>query len=142
MKTLMNPTSLFDSLFYENSPAFFVRPLHGDPLPNTNQIKLDVTETERQFTIHAEIPGVNKNDIHVDIDGNRVTVRAEIKQQDQETQSGKVLRSERFYGAMARSLQLPLEVDAETARASYEKGILTLALPKKSASNARRLTVD
>ena len=92
--------------------------------------------------VHAEVPGVSKDDIHVAIDGNVVTLRAEVKQADSQTSDEKVLRSERYYGAVARSFQLASDIDQANARAKYENGVLRLTLPKKSASGAQRLAIE
>ena len=82
------------------------------------QIKVDVKEVEGGYTVNAEIPGVNKDDIHVGIDGNVITLRAEVKQEDKKTEGEKVLRSERYYGAVSRSFQLPAEIDPSADRKS------------------------
>lgn len=132
--------SLFDEFFRDVSPGFFVKPLHGDPLPA--RIAVDVSENDTGYTVNAEIPGVKKDDIHIDIDGNVVTLRAEVKQEDKKTEGEKVLRSERYYGAVSRSFQLPMEIDASAAKAKYDNGVLAVTLPKKMASTAKRLTVE
>ena len=132
--------SLFDELFRDVSPGYFVRPLHGDPLPE--RIKVDVKENGNAYTVQAEIPGVKKEDIHVDVEGSVVTVRAEIRQQDEEVKDNQVLHTERYYGEVARSLQLPAEVDQQAAVAKYDNGVLTLTLPKKLQKSAQRLTIN
>jgi HSP20 family protein len=101
-------------------PGFFVKPLHGDPLPSPAQIRIDVKEAPDAYTVQAEIPGVSKEDIHVVIDGPVVTLRAEVKQQDSRTQDEKVLRTERYYGSVARSFQLASDIDNEKSKAKYE----------------------
>jgi HSP20 family protein len=86
---------------------------------------------------------VPKEDIQVAVDGNVVTLRAEIKQQDSKAQDEKVLRSERYFGAVSRSFQLAMDVDQAQAKAKYDNGVLTLTLPKKLAtSGAQRLTIE
>jgi len=132
--------SLFDELFRDVSPGYFVRPLHGDALPE--RIKVDVKENGNAYTVQAEIPGVKKEDIHVDVEGSVVTVRAEIRQQDEEVKDNQVLHTERYYGEVARSLQLPAEVDQQAAVAKYDNGVLTLTLPKKLQKSAQRLTIN
>ena len=92
--------------------------------------------------MHAEIPGVNKEDIQVSIEGNVVTLHTEIKQQDKQTEGEKVLRSERYYGAVSRSFQLPADIDEAAAKARYENGVLLLTLPKKISSAPQRLVVE
>lgn len=140
MNQLITRSGLFDDLFRDVAPGFFVRPLHGDPLPA--QIKVEVRETPQAYVLHAEMPGVDKNDIHVQVDGNVVTLRAEVKQHDSQTEGEKVLRSERYYGSVARSFQMPQDIDNTTSRAKYDNGVLVLALPKKVAVAGQRLTVE
>ncbi|MCF8161345.1 MAG: Hsp20/alpha crystallin family protein, partial [Polaromonas sp.] len=84
-----------------------------------------------------------KEDIQVAGDGNVVSLRAEVKQQDSTSQDEKVLRSERYYGAVSRSFQLASDIDQAQAKARYDNGVLTLTLPKKQAmSGAQRLTIE
>ena len=139
MNRLVTRNSLFDDFFRE-VPGFFVRPLHGDPLPET--IRLDVKEAGNSFVVSAEVPGVSKENIHVDIDGNEVSIRAEVKQEDAQTEDERVLRSERFFGAVARSISLPAEIDESASKARYEHGVLTLTLPKKIRTGQARITIE
>jgi HSP20 family protein len=84
MSSLMTRGGLFDDFFKDIAPGFYVRPLHGDPLPSPAQIKVDVKETDKGYTVEAEVPGVSKDEIHVSLDGNVVTLRAEVKQEDRQ----------------------------------------------------------
>lgn len=142
MNALIGRGGLLDEFFKDVNPGFYIRPLHGDPLPSPSQIKVDVKENEAAYTVHAEVPGVAKEDIQVAIDGNVVSLRAEVTQKDEQTKDDKLLRSERFYGAVERSFQLPQEIDAAQARARYDNGVLTLTLPKKQGAQTRRLTIE
>ncbi len=142
MNSLMTRGSLFDDFFRDVAPGFYVKPLHGDGLPAPSQIKVDVKESDKAYTVQAEVPGVSKEDIHVAIEGNVVTLRAEIKQQDSQTKDEKVLRTERYYGAVARSFQLPQDIDQASAKARYDSGVLTLTLPKKQAGGSQRLAIE
>ena len=142
MNHLLARTSLFDDFFKDVAPGFYVRPLHGDSLPSPSQIKIDVKETPAAYTVAAEVPGVSKEDIHVTVEGSVVTLRAEIKQQDSHNQDEKLLRTERYYGAVARSFQLATDIDNEKSKARYENGVLTLTLPKKLALAGQRLSID
>ena len=142
MTSLMTRGSLFDELFKDVAPGFFIKPLHGEPLPAASQIRIDVTENDKEFAVHAEIPGVNKEDIQVSVEGSVVTLQAEIKQQDRQTEGEKVLRTERYYGAVARSFQLPADIDETAAKAKYENGVLLLTLPKKISSVPQKLLVE
>lgn len=142
MSSLMTRGSLFDDFFRDVTPGFYVRPLHGDPLPQPGQIRIDVKENGNHYTVQAEIPGVRKEDIHVTIEGSTVMVRADVKQEDQQTREDKVLRSERYFGSVARGIQLPQEVDQSQAKAKYDNGVLTLTLPKKQGNGSQKLRID
>jgi len=140
MNGLMTRGSLFDDFFKDVAPGFYVKPLHGDPLPA--QIKVDVKETPDAYLVQAEVPGVPKDDIQVTVEGNVVTLRAEVKQQDAQHRDEKLLRSERYFGAVSRSFQLPVDIDQANAKARYEHGVLSLTLPKKGVSGGQRLTIE
>ena len=105
-------------------------------------IKMDVTEDDKSYTVHAEIPGVSKDDIHVTIEGNQVTLGAEVKREKDVKDGERVLRSERYYGSVFRSFTLPVEVDEATSQAKYDKGVLELKLAKKPALAGKRLNVQ
>ena len=142
MANQVSRSNLFDDFFKEFAPGFFIKPLHGDPLPSAARIRVDVKESDAGYVVQAEVPGVSKDEIQVSIDGGVVTLRAEIKQQDSQSSGEKVLRSERYYGAVARSFQLPAEIDQAQAKAKYDNGVLTLTLPKKLPSAAQRLAIE
>jgi HSP20 family protein len=140
MNSLIARSGLFDDFFKDVAPGFYVKPLHGDPLPA--QIKVDVKETPTAYTVLAEVPGVPKEDIQVTVEGNVVTLRAEIKQEDRQIDGEKLLRSERYYGAVSRSFQMPVDIDDAAAKAKCENGVLQLTLPKKVAVAGQRLTIE
>ena len=136
MNGLITRGGLFDDFFKDVAPGFYVKPMHGDPLPA--QIKVDVKETPAAYTVEAEIPGVSREDIHVTIEGPVVTLRAEVRQMDGQSDGERVLRSERFFGSVARSFQLPQDLDEASAKAKYDNGVLRLTLPKKAAVAGQR----
>ena len=142
MNALIGRGGLFDEFFKDVNPGFYVRPLHGDPLPNPGQMKVDVKENEGGFLVSDEVPGVPKEEIHVSVDGNVVTLRAEVKQQDSQSKDEKSLRTERYYGAVSRSFQLPQDFDQGSSKAKYDNGVLTLTLPKKTGGSAQRLAIE
>lgn len=123
--------------------GFFVKPMD---LPNTpspiQQIRMDVTEQEGAYVVHAEIPGVNKEDIQVEIEGNQVSISSEVRQTKDVKDGERVLRSERYYGQVSRSFQLANEIDDTQAKAAFQNGVLTLTLPKKAAVSGKRLTIN
>ena len=104
-------------------------------------IKIDVTEDDKTYRVKADIPGVKKEDIHVSIDGNQVSISAEVKGEKEEKKGETVVRSERYYGKQYRGFSLAHDVDQGQADAKYKDGVLELTLPKKKGSQARQLTV-
>jgi len=130
---------MFDDLF----KGYLVRPMRfSGEAPEMQMIKMDVKEGEKDYTVHAELPGVSKDEIHVTIEGNTVAVSAEVKKASEQKEGDKVLRSERYYGKVYRSFTLGQEVDETTARAKFENGVLELVLPKKAATSARKLAIE
>lgn len=120
----------------------FLRPLRWDTTPaQAPQIKLDVSEADNAYTVKAEIPGVRKEDIDVRIEGNQVSLSAEVNRQSEEKKDGRVIRSERYQGYVSRSFSLGANVDQGRATAKYENGVLELVLPKRESNEAKRLTV-
>jgi HSP20 family protein len=142
MGSLVTRSGLFDDFFRDMSPGFFVRPLSGDPLPSPDQIKIDVRESDGEYKIDAEIPGVRKEDISVSVDGDMVTLSAEVKQETTNGKDEKNLRTERYYGSVSRSFSLPQDVDAARSQAKYEGGVLHLTLPKSKSTRMQRLAVS
>ena len=136
--TRYNP---FDELFNEFGKGFWVKPV-AFPSGTELSIKVDVKEDEKSYTVRADIPGVKKEDIQVDISGDQVSLRAEAKQEKEEKKDEKVIYSERSYGMVSRSFSLPTEVDAKGARAEYKDGVLSLSLPKKSNGGGKRIAVS
>ena len=127
----------FDDLFR----GFFMRPVSFEGQQEI-QIKLDVSENDTAYTVHAEIPGVKKDDIHVSIDGNQVAISAEVKNEKEVKEGEKVLRSERYYGKVSRAFQLEQDVDEASAQAKYDNGVLELSLPKRKSSKSKTLTIQ
>jgi HSP20 family protein len=126
----------FDDLFR----GFFMRPVRFDA-PQAVQVKIDVSEDEKGYLVHAEIPGVKKEDIKVSIEGNQVAISAEVKKEKEVKEGEKVLRSERYFGQVSRVFTLANDVDDSTAEAAYDNGVLTLKLPKRITSSSRNLTI-
>ncbi|HLS21431.1 MAG TPA: Hsp20/alpha crystallin family protein [Paenalcaligenes sp.] len=130
---------LMNDLFNDLTDGFFVKPLHGDALPRN--IKLDIKENGDAYVVEAELPGVKKEDIHVEIEGGLVTIQAEVKQEDS-VEDERMLRRERYVGSVARRFELPVEVNVEQANADYNDGVLVLNLPKLAPkSNVRKLDI-
>lgn len=135
--TRADPFGDIDDLF----KGFFVRPVLFEGQPQM-QIKMDLKKDDNAYKVHADIPGVKKEDIHVSIDGNQVSISAEMKMEKEEKKGEKVLRSERYCGKVARSFTLAHDVDEAKAQAKYSDGVLELTLPKKAASSAKKLAIQ
>lgn len=137
--TRYDPFNDLDDLF----KGLFVRPMRFDlDVAPQMRMKIDVTKAEDAYTVKAEIPGVSKDDIQVSIDGNEVTISGEIKKESEEKKGEEVLRSERYYGKVSRSFTLPHDVNEAKVVAKYSDGVLKLALPMKSKSASKRITVN
>jgi HSP20 family protein len=106
------------------------------------QIKMDVRENENSYIVHAEIPGVNKEDIHVTIDGSQVSLSAETRRENETKEGERALRSERHYGKLSRTFVLENEIDETQSEAHYKNGVLELVLPKKAQTSAKKLTIN
>lgn len=117
---------------------YSLSPLFRDVAQMEPQIKMDVKEADGQYKVTAEIPGVSKDDIHVSVDGNRVSIKAETKKEKEEKKGEKVIRSERSYGMASRSFTLADEIDSGKVQAKYNNGVLELTLPKKNGSSQRK----
>ena len=123
--------------------GFFVRPV--DFNGTTQQpptIKMDVKEQGDNYLVHAELPGVKKEDIHVVVDGSQVSISAESKRENEVKEGDRVLRSERYFGSVSRSFQLEQELDDTKAVAKFNDGVLELTLPKRAASPSKRLAIN
>ena len=105
-------------------------------------IRIDVTENDKDYQVRAEIPGAKKEDIRVSVDGNYVSISAEVKKEKEEKKDGRVLRSERQYGFASRSFALATDVDDTKADAKFNNGVLELKLPKRAGGGHKRLTVS
>jgi HSP20 family protein len=129
----------FDDLFR----GFFVRPVDFNNAQQTApSIKMDVKEDGDNYVVHAELPGVKKEDIHVVVDGNQVSISAEVKQEKEVKDGDRVLRSERYFGKVSRSFQLGQDIDDTKAAAKFNDGVLELTLPKRAAVANKRLAIE
>lgn len=107
----------------------------------TLEMRMDVQEDDKAYQVSVDVPGVKKEDIDVAVEGNQVTVSAEVRHEETHDNQ-KELHSERFYGKASRSFTLPAEVDSNKAQASYDGGVLRLTLPKKGSSQSRHLSIN
>ena len=127
---------------FEDMVRRVFKPVRWEADTQPLQIKVDVEENDKAYTVKAEVPGVKKEDINVQIEGNQVSITAESKQEKDVKENGKVIRSERYYGSLYRSFSLGQDVDQGAASAKYADGILQLTLPKKASAATKKLTVQ
>ena len=143
MNTTRLPT-LFatDPFAFDDTFRNFMRPFRWEPTAEMPQIRFDVTEADDVYTVKAEIPGVRKEDIHVEIEGPQVMITAEVKKDVEEKKDARVLHSERRYGYTSRMFTLGFEIDRAKAVAKYTDGVLVLTLPKKTSVHTEPLIIQ
>ena len=105
------------------------------------RMRVDVEEDDQNYIMKAEVPGVDKDAITVSIDGNTVSIKADMREEKMD-QNTSMIRSERMFGEEFRSFTLPQEVDDAKAQAKMENGLLILTLPKKSGAGAKKLAIQ
>lgn len=148
----------FAGAFDDLVRGFLVRPVSATPAASTRGFKFDVREEGNQYLVEADLPGLKKDAIKIEIDGARVSISADYKVEStpsgstageaarDATQSAaqdaaRMVYSERRSGSVARSFELPAEIDQTNASAKYEDGVLKLTLPKKVAESRKLLTI-
>lgn len=103
--------------------------------------RVDVRETDQEFQISVELPGVSEDNVEVDVDDDLLTVRAE-KKEDREIERADQHVTERLYGVFQRSIRLPQSVDPQSVRATLQNGVLQITIPKsQQQARSRRVPV-
>jgi HSP20 family protein len=102
--------------------------------------RMEVTETDKDIEISAELPGLERKDVDISLDGNVLTIRAE-KKVDEERKDKNVHLAERSYGVFYRVLELPTRVDPSTVQATMSKGVLKITIPKPAQTEAKKIEV-
>ena len=124
---------LFDD-FFTRSPfgGSFEK---GDWMPS-----VDLSENEKEITIHAEIPGMEVKDIDISLNGRVLTIKGERKQEQEEKEKNYHC-IERRYGSFSRSFELPADVDSNKVKAEYKDGVLKLNLPKTKEQSVKKIEI-
>ena len=130
-------TDTLDDLF-----TGFFRPIQDSARAVGQPIRIDVSEDPNAYRVAASLAGVKKEDIHVSVDQNEVTISAEIKRETSEKEGERVLHSERFYGKTTRVFSVAQDIDEAGVQAKYADGILSVVLPKKAPVSAKRVTIE
>ncbi len=126
---------VFDQAF-PRMPALF---RNGEDFGSAS-LSLNVRENAEGYVVEAAVPGVDPNDVEIQVDDDVLTIRGEFRQSD-EAKDEEYVRREIRWGAFERSLRLPPTVDAENASAQFEHGILKLTLPKKPEARAKTIKI-
>ena len=132
--SLPDPFREVENHFWE----LFARP--AGAMLQLPEMKVDISEDDKAYQIKADVPGVKKEDIKVKIDGNRVSIGAETRT-DEESKSGKKVISSERASSQYRAFTLAQDIDAEKAEAKYQDGVLELTLPKKPGAKVTDLPV-
>jgi len=131
---------MFDTFFDEPFRPGMLRPLSetsGNFAP-----RLDISETDTEIRINADLPGMDENDIHLTLENNELTISGEKKTEKEE--KGRTFhRLERRYGSFTRTIDLPIEVNIDQIDASFKKGVLvvTIPKPKETVSQRKRIPI-
>lgn len=136
--------SLFDDFFADFGDFFGERPFHvmkTAERPWLQSPNFEVSETDEEFRVKAELPGLDEKDVEVNLDRDTVTIRGE-KRQEQEEKKRNYHLSEVSYGQFSRSFTLPDGVDRDKAKAQFKKGVLTLTLPKTEQAKTQRKRIE
>lgn len=142
VKTTQFPT-LFENRGLDDFFEGFFRPVRyeegekGDLVP-----RMDIRETEDTFIIKAEMPGIKKDDIEINIHDGLLTISGESEEKSEEKEEGKIVRQERRYGKYVRSMTVGNNIDQENINASYNDGVLELTLPKLAAVEPKKIKVN
>lgn len=100
----------------------------------------DIEESDTQYRIDFDLPGVKKNDVKIEIRGNQLTVSGERRHEREEKSQGRTNR-ERFYGSFVRSFALPTDVRSDQVEASYEDGVLQITVPKTPETSSKQIPI-
>lgn len=128
---------LFDDTFER-----FFGPVSTQDTVASRSPALDVSETERAYTVKLEVPGVTKEDVKVSVEGRQVSVQASTQRSEEKKDGERIVYRERATTSYARTFTLPVEVDQSEAGAKLEHGVLTLTLPKRGARSAQQITIS
>ncbi len=129
------------SILSRNMEGLF--PDYSFPDEEKLAMPVELKEKENEYTVKAELPGVKKEDLDIDIDKNYITINAKKEEEKEENEKG-YKKSEFSYGEFSRTVYFPQEIDVEKTKAKLEHGVLKIEAPKREAEkeNRKKLTVD
>ncbi|MDA0574867.1 Hsp20/alpha crystallin family protein [Burkholderia gladioli] len=144
----MNNLTRYDPFSIEPVSELFqglFRPMRSIAMsdqPDLASMRIDVAESDDAYHVDAELPGVEKDRIEVQVTGRTVAISAKLEHNQEQKDGERVIRRERYRGEISRSFALSDEIDDTKAQASYHDGVLSLTLPKKAPAGQRRLTIS
>lgn len=103
--------------------------------------RMDVMETKEHYRLRVDLPGIERDDVQINAEGRRLTIRGERAQEKQQKNES-VLRTERTHGSFYRSMTLPMDVRPDKAKATFENGVLLVDLPKVKKSKAKAIAIS
>jgi HSP20 family protein len=138
--TALTRIDTFDRLL----PEMFRR--FARPFPfedgSAGEIRIDLTENDKDYQVRAEMPGVKKEDIRVNVEGNFVSIAAQSRTEKEEKSGGRAVLKETYVGRSSRGFSLAHEIDAQRVTAKLEDGILKLTLPKREGGGSRTIAIQ
>lgn len=130
------------SEFFPDVFQAFLRPIRQQLAEGIAGMDIDITETDGEYVLKAEIPGVSKEDLTVEVDDDTVTIRADKEQSKEVKDEGRTIQQERFWGQMKRTVSFSNPIDESGVKATYQNGLLTLTLPKKPGRENRKILIE
>ena len=105
---------------------------------------IDISETEdkQQYVIEASLPGIKPEEMQISAEGDTLTIRVARKVEEEKKEKGTYVRRERYEGEMSRTISLPTAIDADKVQATYERGVLTLRVPKAGGAKPKQIPVQ
>jgi HSP20 family protein len=127
--------------FFSDGESFYSPAIFSEELSKFTP-RVDLSETDKEYTVKAELPGINQNDIDISISRDMLTLRGEKKQEKEENVKG-YHRMERSYGSFCRTIALPTEIETDKAEATFKNGVLNIKLPKtkEAQQESKKLTI-
>jgi len=139
--TRWEPFREFEDMFRNYSPMFgrSLRRVGGEVAEWTPLA--DITETDKEYLIKADLPEVKKEDVKITLDDNLITISGERRHEKEHAEENEI-RVESFYGSFSRSFQLPDGIDAQAIKAESKDGVLRVRIPKREVAPPKSISIE
>lgn len=127
--------------FQMDLDQFFSTPASSKIWDGQHNPEVEILEKDQEYVVHADLPGMKREDFNITVEGNRFVLRGERKEENQADKKG-YHYSERRYGGFARAFVLPSEIDSEKVKANYKNGVLEVVLPKAAKEKTKKIEVE